>query len=228
MAASSSSSVGFEVMGDGEVSGSAVCLRQGAVGDLADQALRERVLAPLGRARIGFQDQELSSHQLSQSRLERVGVQPRNRGERISREALPEDCRVLQQCAILRIESIQARGDRQRACRAPRGPRWGRSAGSPTPSCASSPRSSSMRIVSTAYKGAPCDRVEPLASGLERAGGHQPSQEFAHGGVGERLQVDAVIGPLPAPQIGLALGELRPAELTMKNESCATIRVGTR
>ena len=60
----------LEETGRGEVTGLAVTLGEGVVGDLADERLDEPVLAALGRARVGLEGQELAPDERAQARLE--------------------------------------------------------------------------------------------------------------------------------------------------------------
>jgi len=86
---------GREVLGGCEVLLAPVSLWQGLVGDVAEQVLEERVLALLGRARIGLQPQHFPPHHGGEERLQPVVLETAQR----------RDLEELQRC---RFESAEA------------------------------------------------------------------------------------------------------------------------
>ena len=141
-----------------------------------------------------------------------MGVQPRNRGERISREALPEDCRVLQQCAILRIESIQPRGD-QRLQRLGHlevlerpGELVGDLAGAEDPAV----RKHADRLHGV-ERNALRARHDP-GRRIVWCVGHESANELLDRLVGKGLEMDGREGPLPGAPVGPAVDELGPRQ----------------
>jgi hypothetical protein len=92
----------------------AVGLRERVVGDLADEGLDERILAPLGAARIGLKGEQLAPDEPPKARLDvgrgdaRYGGQPRDR------EALAEDGGVRDQGSIVEPQPVEAAGDERR------------------------------------------------------------------------------------------------------------------
>src|SRR5262245_6279643 len=81
------------------------------VGDLAQQILKEGVLAPFGRAWIRLARQHLLADERVQQRLHLLLGQTVERGERLLREALAEHGGVLEQGPLLAVEAVQARRD---------------------------------------------------------------------------------------------------------------------
>ena len=71
----------------------------------------KRVLAALGRARIGLVRQELLAREIEQARLQRCDLGATHCRERREREALAQDRGVLQQRTVLRTEGVQTGGD---------------------------------------------------------------------------------------------------------------------
>ncbi len=69
----------FEIAGRGQVAGLAVALRQGVVGDLADQRLDERVLAPARAPRVRLVGKQLSPDEHAEASLEGALVDAGNR-----------------------------------------------------------------------------------------------------------------------------------------------------
>ena len=96
--------VGLEALeepGRGQVADLAILLRQGVVGDLADQGLDEGVLAMLGRARIGLAGEQLAPDERPQARLELGLRNPGNGREAGEGEALAEDGGVRHERPVL-------------------------------------------------------------------------------------------------------------------------------
>ena len=71
----------LEIASRGEVSGAPLALRQGPVGDLADQRLDEPVLTPLRAARIHLDVEQLPPHEGLEPWLEGLGGLAADRGE---------------------------------------------------------------------------------------------------------------------------------------------------
>lgn len=78
----------FEICSGGDVADLSLRLRERVVGDALEQVLEKRVLASLGRARVGLHGQDLLAQQGSEQRLERLLAEPRERGQAGLREAL--------------------------------------------------------------------------------------------------------------------------------------------
>ena len=100
-----------EVRGRGEVLRLAVAPAQRLVRDALDEGLDESVLAALGRARIGVEDEHLLAHERGEQRRERLLVGPADRGDPSRRERLAEHGRVLEELALVRLEPVEPRGD---------------------------------------------------------------------------------------------------------------------
>src|SRR5581483_781428 len=69
--------------------------RDRLVGDVADDVLEERVLAALGRPRIGLNPEHLLTHERGERGFEGTLIEPADGGEALLRERLPEDGAVL-------------------------------------------------------------------------------------------------------------------------------------
>jgi hypothetical protein len=101
----------FEEAGRSEVTDLAVAPRQRPVRDLADERLDERVLAALGRSRVGVQHEQLAPDEGPQVPDERRLLEAADRGERRRREALAEHRGVLQEGAVGRLEGVETARD---------------------------------------------------------------------------------------------------------------------
>ena len=82
--------------------------REGPVRDLADEGLHELVLAALRRLRIPLDIEQLPSGEVVEPRLELVGGDAADGGERIGREDLADDRGVLEQRPIPGVEPVVA------------------------------------------------------------------------------------------------------------------------
>jgi hypothetical protein len=100
---------GPQVRSDGEVTCLAVTSRQGLVGDLAQDLLREPVAATLGRQRIGGDLEHLATQQVAQDRFGGVRIEARHRRQRLCREARTQHRCIRDDSPGGRIERVETR-----------------------------------------------------------------------------------------------------------------------
>ena len=79
----------------------AIRLCERFVGDLLQEVLEKCVLAALRRARVGLHGENLLADERGEDLLELRRVQGRQRGEARFREALAEDCGILEEATFL-------------------------------------------------------------------------------------------------------------------------------
>ena len=200
-----------QVSRGGEVPGATLLLRERLVGDMPNQVLEEAVLAMLGRARVGLHTEHLLACEGDEHRLE-VGLGAREGGQRISREGLAENRRVLEQPPLFggqavessRDEGVQCLRDFERF------------------DLAREPVRGAVLHEQAAVEQHPhrLDRVERDAFGaredavanLEREPRHEPGQQFLHGLLRERLEIQRCEAPLPGAPGRPALHQLWPCE----------------
>ena len=104
----------LEEAGCGEVANVPVGPRKRVVGDLADQGLDERVLAPLGAARVSLKGEQFAPDEPAKARRKVRGGDARHRRQPRNREALAEDGGVGHQGSILEPQPVEAAGDERR------------------------------------------------------------------------------------------------------------------
>ena len=86
-------------------------LRERLIGDVTHEVLEEAVLAVLRRRRVGLHAEDLLARKRAEERVE-LGLGDTSQDcERVACEGLAEDRRVLEQTALFRRQSVEARGD---------------------------------------------------------------------------------------------------------------------
>ena len=78
---------------------------------MAEQVLQERVLALLGRARVGLQAEHLLAGHRSEQFLQPVGLEATERSQCLRREGLAQHGRVAEQPPLFGREPVEARRD---------------------------------------------------------------------------------------------------------------------
>ncbi len=100
-----------EVARGGKVTDFAVASGEGPVGDLAHQGLHESELPALGRAGVGFLDEEFAAHEGAHAGAELGLGDAADGGDRGEGEGLAEDCRIADEAPIGRREAVEPARD---------------------------------------------------------------------------------------------------------------------
>ena len=139
-------------------------------------------------------------------------LDPAESGEPPLREGLPEHGAVLEEPALVGCQAVEAGRD-QRVERLRHVERHDLARGGvDRASWTRTPRSSSIRTVSTAYSGTPSARSRICAAQAGRQAGDEPVEQLAHRLLRERVEVDAGEVALPCAPRRPPLDQLGPGE----------------
>ena len=103
----------LEVARGGDVHPPPIALGEGPVGDLADEALDEPVLALFGRARIRLEREHLAADECPEPPGHLVRRQSTDGCQRVHAECLADHRRCLEERSIRGVQPVQSRGDQR-------------------------------------------------------------------------------------------------------------------
>ena len=182
------------------------------VRDALDERLQEAVLAPLRRARVGLDREQLLAHERVEDRLELDLGDSGDRRQTLLRERLAEHGCVLEHVALLRFEPVQPRSD-QGVQRLGHLERLDRTADAE--SVALTLQQAAVEQHPDGLDGVQRDAVRPLADRRPDLVGEprdEPAQQRLHRLVAERLERERGRATDPRPERRVPLAQLGPRE----------------